>query len=103
MESSRLASTADLEALIRLGEAARQEAKKKRGGDMLARLDSYVDDVQLRMSSALTEKGCAVLVGTVDEVVVGYGIVSVKMVADKSLQAVVEELFVDPQFEDYQK
>ena len=97
MESSRLARSADLETLIRLGEAARQEARNKRGGDMLARLDSYLDDIPLRMSSALTEKDYAVVVGTVDEIVVGYGIISVKMVADKSLQAVVEELFVDPE------
>ena len=73
MESSRLARSADLETLIRLGEAARQEARNKRGGDMLARLDSYLDDIPLRMSSALTEKDYAVVVGTVDEIVVGYG------------------------------
>ena len=95
-ESTRPAGHDDVEALHRLAAAARAELAGKKGGDVVDRLDPYRDQPGDRLVGALSREDATLLLGTIDGVPVGYGLVTVGPVSDGSLHAVVEEIFVDP-------
>ncbi len=95
-ESVRPAESTDSEVLGALVRAARADLPGKRGGDVVARLDPHRSDPEARAITALDDSAATVLLGTIDGVPVGYGLMTVGPVDDGSLHAVVEELFVDP-------
>ncbi|SVE39274.1 uncharacterized protein METZ01_LOCUS492128, partial [marine metagenome] len=95
-ESVRPAESTDREVLGSLVRAARADLPGKRGGDVVARLDPHRGDPEARAIAALDDPDATVLLGTIDGTPVGYGLMTVRPVDDGSLQAVVEELFVDP-------
>ena len=95
-ESARPAVPSDLEALSSLAVAARSELQHKKGGDVADRLDPHRDDPSARMASALEDPGTVVLVGALDEAVVGYGLMEIGTAPDGTVHAVVEEVYVDP-------
>jgi len=95
-ESARPALPSDLEALSSLAVAARNELQDKKGGDVADRLDPHRDDPGARMASALEDPGTVVLVGALDEAVVGYGVMEIGTAPDGTVHAVVEEVYVDP-------
>lgn len=95
-ESARPASGRDLEVLTVLAAAARAELPERRGGDVAVRLDPQRNDPGARIASALDDDATVLLVGTIDDTVVGYGLMTLGPVSDGSTQANIEEIFVDP-------
>ena len=95
-ESARPALSGDLDALHGLVAAARGELPERKGGDVAVRLDPQRNDPGARIAAALNDEAMVLLVGTIDETVVGYGLMSLGTVSDGSIQANVEEIFVDP-------
>ena len=95
-ESARPASGRDLEVLTVLAAAARAELPERRGGDVAVHLDPQRNDPGARIAFALDDEATVLLVGTIDDTVVGYGLMTLGPVSDGSTQANVEEIFVDP-------
>lgn len=98
MEAARHATAADLDAVASLARRAREELAVLRGGEVwraqVGRVDP-VEEVLAGQVGTAPEVGCAV-VGTIDEVVVGYGVSQVEDLRDGSRLAVVTDLYVEP-------
>lgn len=98
MEAARTAQVADLAAIAHLARQAREELAVLRGGAVWRAQLGRVDPVEALLGEQLAagpDAGCAV-VGTVDDVVVGYGISTIEALADGSRLAVVSDLYVAP-------
>ncbi len=94
MEHARLATTADLDALVSLWHMAVQELDGARGGLLLA--GSLVrDDLAGYLADALEDPDRLLVVGLIDEVRVGIG----SVICDRTRRETVGDLeliFVDP-------
>lgn len=94
MEAARPATPDDLAEIDRLAALARDEVRALRGGELLLRREARPEGpVPL---PAATDPDTALIVGTIDGVVVGYGRVRAETLRDGGRLAVVEELFVEP-------
>lgn len=87
MEAARPAGAADRERIDELRAQFFTELRAYRGGDLW---------VRGRMSAARADESGA-FVGTLDDAVVGYGIVEVRELRDGGRIGTVTELFVEPE------
>jgi ribosomal protein S18 acetylase RimI-like enzyme len=99
MESARRAAVADRPEVVRLARLARSEAREKRGGALLVDhglpgepLDALVPD------EPVTDT--LVVVGLIDDVVVGYAVVHARDLRTGDRLGVIEELYVHPEARD---
>lgn len=95
-EAARPAGERDLPELARLAELARREAAGTRGADEWARFDDPPTAATLLARVERDRAAGVVLVGTLDDVVVGYALVERVVASDGSAVARVHELFVEP-------
>lgn len=96
MESVRRAEPGDITQLAELAEAAFEEAGRGRGGAIWAVREARAAPMRDALSDIVDDPGWLVLVGMIDEVVLGYSVARLEQLRDASLLAVVEDLFVDP-------
>ena len=96
-ESVRVAELSDREVLRSLAAEARVELAKKRGGDVVERLDPYRADSRAEIVRAVEDPAATLLLGDIDGTAVGYGLMTLRTVVDGSLHATVEEIFVLPE------
>jgi GNAT superfamily N-acetyltransferase len=96
VEGCRPASEADLDRLEELAATARAELTGGKGGAVWARRDARPDPLRDSLAAALADPDQHVLVGTVDDAVLGYGLVRVEQLLDGGLLGVVEDLYVEP-------
>ena len=95
IEAVRPAVEADLERLCVLATEAVDEQRDARGGSVWSRREARRDP-SVTLAAALTDPSTSVLVGTLDDVVVGYGVLRVERLADGDRLAVVDDLYVEP-------
>ncbi len=98
MEAARVANATDLDPLAALARAAIEELRPLRGGDVWARTASHAEPVDEVLRSAIADHDHLVVVGTVDDAVVGYGIARFNELRDGSRLGVVGDLYVEPDF-----
>lgn len=96
-EAVRPATTEDLSAIVALVEALRAELTPMRGGRIWAVREARSGKADEVYGALLTDPGTCVVVGTLDDVVIGFGVVTVEALADGERLGVVTELFVDPE------
>jgi GNAT superfamily N-acetyltransferase len=96
-ESARTATPADIAALVPLVAAAGEEKRQQKGGPLWFRRERRWGDPEPDLRAALGEDDCEVAVGTIDDVVVGYGFVRAERLGDGSLLGVVDDIYVDPE------
>ena len=98
MDGARSATIEDLAAVASLARAARGELAVQRGDAVWEAQMGRPDPVEAALAAAIepAAERCSV-VGTVDDVVVGYGMSSIEVLGDGSRLAVVTDLYVDPQ------
>lgn len=97
MEAVRPATPEDLPAIIGLVEALRAELTPMRGGRIWAVREARSGPPAEVYGALLGDPANRVVVGTIDDVVVGFGVVSVETLSDGRQLGVVRELFVDPE------
>ena len=95
MEAVRAATPEDLPAIVGLVEALRAELTPMRGGRIWAVREARSGPPAEAYGALLTDPATCVIVGTLDDVVVGFGVASVESLTDGSRLGVVSELFVD--------
>jgi ribosomal protein S18 acetylase RimI-like enzyme len=95
MEAVRAATPEDLPAIVGLVEALRAELTPMRGGRIWAVREARSGPPAEAYGALLTDPATCVVVGTIDDIVVGLGVASVEPLTDGARLGVVSELFVD--------
>lgn len=95
MEAARRATCDDLAEIDRLADLARAQLAGQRGGPLLLRREARPEG-PMRLPAS-DDPDTALIVGTIDGVVVGYGYARAETLRDGGRLAVVDELFVEPE------
>ena len=94
-EAVRAATPEDLPAIVALAEALRAELTPMRGGRIWAVREARTGPADEAYGALLANPAACVVVGTLDGVVVGFGVATVEPLSDGGKLGVVAELFVD--------
>lgn len=95
-EAARTAVEADIPPVAALAGAATAEKLGQKGGALWARREGRPAPQEAALRSALEWPDHEVAVGTLDGVVVGYGVVRTETLLDGGLLGVIEDIYVDP-------
>jgi ribosomal protein S18 acetylase RimI-like enzyme len=95
VEAVRAATPEDLPAIAALAEALRAELTPMRGGRIWAVREARDGPPAEVYGALLVDPSACVVAGTLDDVVVGFGVATVEPLADGRRLGVVSELFVD--------
>lgn len=99
-EAARMATVHDTGQIVTLARAAIAELSVQRGGVVWRRRQARVEPIEDLIAEAV--KSCVAgaadlaVVGTLDDVVVGYGIVRGETVPDGGVLGVIQDLYVEP-------
>ena len=98
MEGARLATEADLGDIADLARAAVAELAQGRGGDLWRRREARQEPVEAEIAAAVEHdvggRPGLVVVGTITDAVVGYGVVHLEALADGGRLAVIDDVYV---------
>jgi GNAT superfamily N-acetyltransferase len=95
LEAVRAATPEDLPAIAGLVEALRAELTPMRGGRLWAVREARSGAPEEVYGPLLADPQACVVVGTIDDVVIGFGVATVEALADGGRLGVVSDLFVD--------
>jgi len=95
VEAVRAATPEDLPAIAALTEALVAELTPMRGGRIWSVREARQGDPAEIYGALLSDPAACVIVGTIDEVVIGFAVVTVEPLADGGRLGVIGELFVD--------
>lgn len=94
MEAARRATIDDLGAILDLAAELRAELTPMRGGGLWAVTDAFAEPLADTFAGLLDRDEACVVVGTLDDVVVGFGACEVSRLRDGTMLGQVVELFV---------
>jgi GNAT superfamily N-acetyltransferase len=94
-EASRPAAVADLPRIVDLAQVMRAELTAMRGGMLWAERDAWPEPLDLAYRSLLDRAGALVVVGTIDDVTIGFGAVVVEVLRSGRALGVITDLFVE--------
>ena len=97
MEDARVATADDLARVTDLARGFRAELRAERGGPLWATREARPEPLDDTLASFLGRDDATVLVGTLDEHIVGYGIVRIERLRDGEQLGVIEEIYVQPE------
>lgn len=95
-EAARVATEADLPALVAMVAAAAHEKHGQKGGPLWFRRERRQGDPETELKAGFTAPDREVCAGTLDGTVVGYGLVRAERLGDGTLLGVIDDLYVDP-------
>ncbi|HEY8546377.1 MAG TPA: GNAT family N-acetyltransferase [Acidimicrobiales bacterium] len=95
-ESARPATPDDLPVVVELATAAIAEKREQKGGAVWARRERRPDPLDASLAAAIAADDQQVLVGLLDDAIVGFGAARVEVLADGGRLGVVDEVYVDP-------
>ena len=95
-EGCRPATGADVPRLAELAAAGVAELREGRGGEVWARHAARRPPFEPQLEAEIGAPGSHVLVGTVDDIVMGYGVARVEELRDGGRLGVVSDLYTDP-------
>ena len=96
METARLATPDDVDRIVDLAREERTELAEYRGGALWATRDVAGEPLVDHITALLTRADARVIVGCIDDVVVGFGAVLVERLRDGTHLGVVTDLYVEP-------
>jgi GNAT superfamily N-acetyltransferase len=96
VEAARLATEADVPDIADLVRLAIAELAPMRGGAVWEAQESRQEPLEAALSALIGAADTRVLVGTIDDVIVGYAVARQERLSDGTLLGVVEDIFVDP-------
>lgn len=95
MEGVRPATENDLPRLAELARAAIAELTPMKGGAVWAAREARPEPVEESLEASLADEQARVVVGTIDDVPIGYAAVHVEVLHDGSRLGVVDDIFVE--------
>jgi ribosomal protein S18 acetylase RimI-like enzyme len=96
MEGARAARVDDVARVAELARMAIAELRTQRGGRLWASREARAEPLDASLEAALTDGVHLVIVGTIDETVIGYGVVHLEHLRDDRPLAVIDDLYVEP-------
>lgn len=96
IEAVRLATMDDLDRVAVLALEAVDEQRDARGGAIWSRREARREPTRT-LAEALADDEVSVVVGTLDDVIVGYGVLRIEQLVDGGRLAVVDDLYVEPE------
>jgi GNAT superfamily N-acetyltransferase len=96
IERARPARPDDLGPVVELGRAARRELGEYRGGALWAAREAVAEPLALSYARLIDTPSGRLVVGTLDDVVLGYGVGEVEDLPGGRRLGRVQELYVDP-------
>jgi ribosomal protein S18 acetylase RimI-like enzyme len=96
VEAARPATSADLDTLVSLAQALRAELRDVRGGALWETREAHAEPLADVLRVLLDRDSALVVVGTIDESIVGYGIAELELLRDGTWLGVITELYVEP-------
>ena len=97
MEGARPATHADVGRLVVLGRQAADELTPMRGGALWSARDARPEPLDDAFPELLDRDDTCVVAGTIDEVVIGFGVGRLERLRDGRLLGIIDELFVEPE------
>lgn len=97
MEAARRATLDDVSRLTELARRAVDELRTKRGGSLWASREARAEPFAESLTAAIGDDVHLVLVGTIDESVVGYAVAHLEHLRDARPLAVIDDLYVEPE------
>jgi GNAT superfamily N-acetyltransferase len=94
-EGVREAAHDDLTRLVELARAGIAELTPMKGGSTWAARNARREPVEDDLAAALDDPARRTLVGTIDEIVVGYGVAHVEALGDGTRLGVVDDIYVE--------
>jgi ribosomal protein S18 acetylase RimI-like enzyme len=96
MEGSRPAAVEDLSRIAELAELARQELVPMKGGALWSAREAVAEPFDDAYGALIDRDDALVVVGTVDETVVGFGVLTLERLRTDETLGVISDLFVEP-------
>jgi GNAT superfamily N-acetyltransferase len=96
VEAVRHATHDDIAQLVELARAAVAELSATKGGTVWARREGRSEPLEEPIHAAIADADAVSLVGTIDDVVVGYAIAAVEVLTDGGRLARLTDLYVEP-------
>jgi ribosomal protein S18 acetylase RimI-like enzyme len=97
MEAARTAGPHDIARVVELARTATQEMRDGRGGVLWSQREGRREPLEPAFTALLDDARALLVVGTIDEQIVGFGTVEVADLADGGRLGVVRELYVEPE------
>ena len=97
MEAARPATTDDLGRLVELLAQSHEVQSPARGGRLWSAREARAVDDRSSLAAAIDDPERCVVVGTIDDTVVGYGVVVLEHLRTGERLAVTEDLWVEPE------
>lgn len=99
MEGARAAVEGDLDALEALVRRATTEARAQRGGPVWSQREAHPEPVRAGLQAAISgaDPDARLVVGTVDDTVVGYGWARLETLHDGNRLLAISDLFTEPE------
>ena len=95
IEDARVATDADIPHLARLAGELRAHLLGERGGALWATREARPEPLEPAFSALLARDDATILVGTLDDHVVGYGVVQIEVLRDGARLGVIDEIYVE--------
>jgi len=95
VEGVRPATEHDLPRLAELARAAIAELTPMKGGAVWAAREARPEPVEETLKASLADERTRVVVGTIDDVPIGYAAVHLELLNDDSTLGVIDDIFVE--------
>jgi ribosomal protein S18 acetylase RimI-like enzyme len=96
LEQARRARASDLDRIVELAVALDDELSPMRGGPLWAVREARPKPFDAQYGPLLAREDACVVVGTIDDYVVGFGVVELEALRDGRTLGRITELFVEP-------
>lgn len=96
MEGSRPATVDDLPRVVELARLLRHELIPMKGGALWSNREALAEPLDEAYTRLLDRDDALVVVGTVDETVVGFGVATLESLRTGETLGVISDLFVEP-------
>jgi ribosomal protein S18 acetylase RimI-like enzyme len=96
VEGSRPATVDDLPRIAELARLLREELVSMKGGVLWSNREALAEPLEDAYAALLARDDALVIVGTVDETVIGFGTVTLERLRTGETLGVISDLFVEP-------
>jgi len=96
VEGSRPAAAEDLPRIAELAALARDELVPMKGGALWSAREAVAEPFEDAYGALIDRDDALVVVGTVDEAVIGFGVVTLERLRTGEMLGVISDLFVEP-------